>query len=217
MPYNFFMRLVIGLVAIFLFVGFSPGQETGIGLLRNPAVRRDLGLSAKASHQIEAILRRSDLRRLQAYQATGEPPTWQAEVKRKSEAEAAMVKTLTQAQRARLRQIALQSWGATSFLRPDVAAHLGLSKTQRDRIGALCRDGSRSLAETTNRVLAASRRGEGGFGARAAHPEAVKRQLAEASHASHRRLMAAAIKLLKPAQRTVWTRMIGKPFPIEKL
>lgn len=214
------MSRVVAFFALLALAGLAVCQEVSTGLLRNAAVKQDLGLSAKTFQKMVEIWAKDGLWRVlhtPTEGGGGTPPTWAETKKRESETDAALLHLLSSHQRARLRQISLQAWGGPALLRPEVAERIGLSKSQRAKIERLGQSESRTLTKTMDRIIVESQRGEGGFGARAAHPLEVRRKLAELGVESDRRLLAAAIQVLNPAQRNAWTRMIGKAFPIEKL
>ena len=107
---------------------------------------------------------------------------------------------LTPPQRVRLRQLTLQSIGASAALQPKVSARLGLSAVQRQRLAT-------SVSASNARVAARIQRGMSGRDLQDRMPEMTRLQ-AQAKEEGNRALLA----ILTPAQRTKWRAMLGRPF-----
>jgi serine/threonine protein kinase len=142
-------------------------------LLRHPSVRAELALSPDQSEQIAA-----------AFAPRGPEPAadvWHRMPDR--ETRAAIAELLTEPQRVRLRQIALQFLGPGAFSDPDVIEGLALTASQRQQIRAI-----RAEAFTP----AAGRRP-----VRAEPPAKVLKRILDA---------------LTPEQRATWQELVGVPF-----
>jgi hypothetical protein len=140
-------------------------------LLRHPSVRAELALSPEQSEQIAAAF----APRGPAADVWGRMPD--------RETRDAIAELLTESQRVRLRQIALQFLGPGAFSDPDVIDGLALTASQRQQIRAI-----RAEAFTP----AAGRRP-----VRAESPAKVLKRILDA---------------LTPEQRATWQEFVGVPF-----
>jgi serine/threonine protein kinase len=98
-----------------------PRGVARVFLLGQPAVQRDLKLSAEQTDKVKALL---DFK--------GRPPTNEG----LAAAEKALADVLTPAQAERLQQISRQTRGAQALLEPEAVAELGLTQQQKDAIQA---------------------------------------------------------------------------------
>ena len=110
-------------------------------LLAQPSAHDDLRLDESQRAKVADLSERAGRRWIEAFgdPARRRPPFERArlalEQARANEAEVDAI--LTSAQRARLRQIALQSEGPAAFREPEVVEALGLTPGQRERIRAI--------------------------------------------------------------------------------
>jgi hypothetical protein len=110
-------------------------------LLAQPPALDDLRLDEEQRRRVADLSARAGRRWVEAFGDPSRLPTPAERVRialeqaRANEAEIEAI--LTPAQRARLRQIALQSEGPTAFREPEVVEALGLTLAQRERIRAI--------------------------------------------------------------------------------
>lgn len=109
---------------------------------------------------------------------------------------------LTPPQRGRLRQLTLQSIGPAAVLQPKVAASLGLSSTQRNRL-------LDSISAANARVASKLQSGQSSDQWQKQMGEMIKLQ--NLAKAEGNRALGAT---LTPAQKAKWKAMLGKPFPM---
>jgi len=108
-------------------------------LLADPAVQDDLKLSADARQRLAPIFPelQSSLPHRDRPPASGEDRSPQ--ILRDMRAyETAIAAILSPAQRLRLRQIAIQVWGADAMQEPEVVAALNLTREQRTQLRSIC-------------------------------------------------------------------------------
>ena len=179
-----------------------PSVEYNPLLFINPQVQKELRLSPTAASKLQTTFMQEAYKILPTLsgEANGKPLSQAERTKRTLAAIAGMEKRLvamlTPAQRLRMRQLTLQSIGATAVLQPKVAASLGLSKGQKARLATSISDANEAVAARMSAGMSA----EG-------MPELTRLQK-EAKIKANRSLLA----ILTPAQRSKWKAMLGKPF-----
>ncbi len=112
-------------------------STTEIALLRNPIVLDELRVSDEQRSQVHTITSRAWREWLESFREIGISTQAQRAhnaLIRAKDVENALSETLTSQQLARLRQLRLQSEGATAFRDQDVAVTLGLTAQQREQI-----------------------------------------------------------------------------------
>ena len=116
--------------------------------------------------------------------------------------EGTLAAMLTPVQRARWRQLTLQSIGASAALQPKVASSLGLTPGQRARLGAAISDANSGVASGLRNGISANQ-------LKNRMPEMTRLQN-EAKAKGNQALLA----ILTPAQRAKWRAMLGRPLPL---
>jgi tRNA A-37 threonylcarbamoyl transferase component Bud32 len=164
-------------------------------LLSEPAILDDLRLAPGPREQLTAVLQEFTAQRHKLF---AEPPQFTYEERRQLSleclraAEKAVARLLTEQQKSRLAQIALQLQGPHAFNLPEVVERLKIGKEQRAKLG-------RSTYQTLALWYDASLQARGQEPLRAP-PAAL--QLA----------MDRALALLTPEQLGLWREMVGEPF-----
>jgi tetratricopeptide (TPR) repeat protein len=110
-----------------------PGTSP-LHLLSQPSVREELALS---DEQAQAVADLSDGRRDLFHSKNKSSDEWRQKLDEFAVKDKALPAMLMPSQAKRLQQIALQQRGAFALAEPDVAAVLGLSDEQRDKIQSL--------------------------------------------------------------------------------
>ncbi len=198
-------------------------------LLREPAVQKEVGLTAAQKSRIEAEYKRFAAR---LRELTKAPPKSQAEgaaANRKLESEQigitnTILSNLLPAQRARLKEIGLQSFGPFAMTAPDVAKDVGITKPQAQGIKSVQdgfqkqmqalqnqrMEGVRAIPQPKNpNDKAAVEAYRAKLAAYAnSHAAADRKQFESAKKQAETRVLA----LLSAAQKSKWTAMQGKPF-----
>ena len=189
-------------LAQFTSLASLPTVEYNPLLFINPQVQKELRLSPTASSKIQTTFMQEAYKILPTLngEANGKPLSQAERTKRTLVAISTMEKRLaamlTPAQKVRMRQLTLQSIGATAVLQPKVAASLGLSKGQKARLATSISDANEGVAARMRSGMSAERM-----------PELTRLQN-EAKAKANRSLLA----ILTPAQQTKWKAMLGKPF-----
>lgn len=182
-------------------------------LLMNPAVQKDLKLSPAVAQKAQGVLMEEGMKMMPlltggAQGAKGKSPADRTAMMKQifaayNRMEARTLALLTPSQQARLKQLTLQSLGASAALQPKVAAELGLTAAQKSTLGT-------KIATIQKSAYSAMSGGQ-------ASPQdwqvrmrqfAAKQQAAKA--ASEKALLA----VLTPAQEKKWNAMLGKRLPL---
>jgi hypothetical protein len=188
-------------------------------LLPYPAVQKDLGISAITAKKVAGIFRASQKRYLAMISPTPSHPNnvqqptsaqVAAEVKR---TEAELIVLLNAKQRARLREIGIQSVGAFGLTGGDLGATLKITPAQRKK---LTDAGNRLRKEFQAKMNGVVKAGHVTPKNRTQLSE-TRQKLTEARFVMMRKLAAEAGKILTGQQMAQWRRLQGKPFPIETL
>ena len=185
-----------------------PNVEYNPLLVINPKVQKELGLPpAKATQLQKAFFEEAMAILPTLTRSPGKAPLSQAERARRTMAgvthmESRLAGMLTPPQRVRLRQLTLQSIGASAALQPKVAAQLGLTAGQRTRLVSAVGDANEAVAARLNR-------GVSGQDLQHRMPEMTRLQN-NAKLQGDRALMT----ILTPAQRTKWRAMLGRPLDL---
>jgi hypothetical protein len=157
----------------------SARQESErVFLLRHPSVRTELALTPEQAERVGA-----------AFDPLGREPAdiWHRMPDR--ETRDAIAKLLTEPQRVRLRQIALQFLGPGAFSDPDVVEGLALTAAQRQQIRAIRAE---AFTPATGRA-----------GRRPVRPEPPAK------------ILKRVLDTLTPEQRATWEKFVGSPLGTE--
>jgi serine/threonine protein kinase len=171
------------------------------GLVGDPAVQEDLRVSAEQRAALEALVQ--DIR-------DGGPPDRRRDgpgaeeraqrlVREMRAHEAILEKTLTKAQLARLRQIALQVRGPQALQEPEVITALGLSRAQRSQLREIF------AGQPFDRPDQPGPPGDWGDRRRGGPPP-------WGPDSGHQAEMSRALAILTPEQLARWREMTGAPF-----
>lgn len=179
-----------------------PNVEYNPLLVINPKVQKELGLSPAKASQIQRAFFEEGGRFLSVLgNGSGKASLTPQERSRRMMAgvehmESRLAGMLTPPQRVRLRQLTLQSLGASAALQPRVLVQLGLSEGQKGRLVSAVTDANQAVA---NRMRGGINQGT---------IVEMTRLQSEAKTKGDRALLA----ILTPAQRTKWKTMLGRPF-----
>jgi eukaryotic-like serine/threonine-protein kinase len=163
------------------------------GLLHLPSVRKDLVLADSQQAPLQEFLKgwAEERSRMFGDFPRGEQARRKRLVELAEEHDQAIRRLLTDGQRLRLKQIALQLGGLMVFRRPEIVQALALTAEQRDAIRDIEHETMARVFVTAGRV--------GNEGPRRLSPRRVDS-------------LASVLKILTPAQRTRWNELIGAPF-----
>lgn len=181
-----------------------PNVEYNPLLLINPKVQKELGVPPAKAAQLKKTFVDEGMRFLSSLgTGQGKAPLSTEERNRRMMAAVTHMETrlaamLTPPQRVRLRQLTLQSIGASAALQPRVAAQLGLTANQRGRLTNAVGDANEAVANRLGKGMSQSSMVE------------MTRLQSEAKAQGNRALLA----ILTPAQRTKWRAMLGRPFDL---
>ena len=171
----------------------------------NPAVTKELKLSPAAASKLQSTFIQEAMKVLPmvltspgAKSALTPAQKTQRTLRMIGGMETKLAAMLTPAQRARWRQLTLQSIGASAALQPRVASGLGLTAGQRTRLTELVSDANEALATRLQNRTSPIRM-----------PEMTRLQN-EAKAKGDRALLV----VLTPAQRAKWRAMLGKPMAL---
>ena len=197
-----FLVASASVVAQFPSLASIPTVEYNPLLFINPQVQKELRLSPTVASKLQTTFMQEAFKILPTLngESSGKRLTEAERTKRTLAAIGVMEKRLaamlTPAQKLRMRQLTLQSIGATAVLQPKVASTLGLSNGQKARLATSVSDANEGVAARMRGGMSAERM-----------PELTRLQN-EAKAKANRSLLA----ILTPAQRTKWKAMLGKPF-----
>ena len=174
-------------------------------LFINPQIQRELRLSPAAAAGVQKAFMDEAFKIMPILTGGGGKTTGTQERTRRIFAGVQHMQTrlasmLTTPQRLRLRQLTLQSIGASAALQPKVAAQLGLSKAQRNRLGE-------AVSAANDAVASKMQRGMSGRDLQNRMPEMTRLQAQAKAQGNQ-----ALLTILTPAQRSKWKAMLGKPF-----
>lgn len=137
-----------------------------------------------------------------------------------------LLAALSPMQKARLKQLGLQSYGPFSVLAPDVEKEIGLTSAQKKRLRAIQRQAVDSAAALVKERAAVANavpwpKDQNDKAQRDAYVAKLREAMAKRSAADTKRAQAMkkqsdrkAFSVLTPIQRKKWDAMIGKKFPI---
>jgi len=165
-------------------------------LLRQASVREELKLSHDEATKIHNFTR-EQWEKAKALSKLPEAERDKKFIELTKENDQFIDKTLTKAQRKRLKEIELQVAGLLCLSRPDVASELKLTAEQKKRVPDMQKEGRQEMEE----LLYTSK------------PETRQQKLAELRKTSRDRML----KLLSEDQGKTWAKMQGKPFTGELL
>jgi|GEM_PF-3720648 len=221
------VRFTIMLSALSTVVlALAPGQTVDVSskypvyLVHYPSVQKDLELSRAALEKLAALEKHQ--RQIQMNMITevatspnGRPQPLTPRARTQAGAEmlklnAEMLAVLSPAQKARLKEIGLQSVGVDALRSPVIAALLNLNESQRTRLIA-----SGDSHHQAYRKEMISLVGDGHIGAKNMNENAQK--LAVARRDMIVQLDADAAKILTAKQEKMWKAMEGRTFPIETI
>ena len=197
-----FLVASASVIAQFPSLANIPTVEYNPLLFINPQVQKELRLSPTVASKLQTTFMQEAFKILPTLngESSGKRLTEAERTKRTLAAIGVMEKRLaamlTPVQKVRMRQLTLQSIGATAVLQPKVAATLGLSNGQKARLATSVSDANEGVAARMRGGMSAERM-----------PELTRLQN-EAKAKANRSLLA----ILTPAQRTKWKAMLGKPF-----
>ncbi len=208
----------------------GPGEGIKLGLLRSPAVQKELDLTEKQKQQVaklgddaKAAKKQFDQVSKGQEKAGGEailkgtpnPAREAALAELESGAEASLRKVLEPKQRTRLAEIALQAEGAQAFVKPEIIQALGLSDDQVDEIRGVLgtvrerQDQAKAIQKRTTEL--------GNFALEKVAKEQQKVQSRAVALKVSRRAMAEVGKIISKAQKEKYRRMCGEPFDFNEM
>jgi hypothetical protein len=185
-------------------------------LLQYPSVSKELGISSSVRQKVTKIRSDADRRRLAMMAPTTAHPNqprfsaqeYIAEAKRTDDAILAL---LSSKQKARLAEIGLQYAGAFGLLDTRVGRELNMTTQQQLRLQDAATKRERAFAQVMRSITGGSAHLVG------SDPKAQTKKLMDARIAMIKNLNGDAVNILTPVQRTKWSHMQGKPFPVESL
>ncbi len=178
----------------------GPAMRGGIGMLTNPAVQRELGITQEQLNALAQADREIRQQAMMAMQSADNTPEARLRIRDAvaEEMDAAMMRVLSQPQLLRLRQIEVQAQGPMAILAPDVQRELNMSEEQVRRAGDVWR---RHMQQMTA-AFEQARSGEN------AMPLQDRK-------AMQKKLEADLAAVLTPAQTERFKQLGGKPFQFE--
>ncbi len=178
----------------------GPAMRGGIGMLSNPAVQRELGITPEQMNTLAQADREIRQQAMLAMQSADNTPESRMRIRDAiaEEMDAAMMRVLSQPQLLRLRQIEIQAQGIMAILAPDVQRELGMSEEQVRRAGEVWRRHMQLMTAAFEKA----RSGE------AAMPLQDRK-------AMQKKLETDLAAILTPAQTERFKQLGGKPFQFE--
>jgi hypothetical protein len=208
----------------------GPGEGLKLGLLRLPAVQKELELTAKQKGEIARLGEETKAAKKEVDSATkgqekakgeaipkGFPdPAKEARdsalAELESRAETSLRKLLDAKQRARLAEIALQVEGPQAFLRPEIIQPLGIDEFQLEQIQNILG----SVRERQDQAKAVQKRSAelGTMALEKVSKEQQKIQSRGIALKMSKRAMSEIGKVLTKSQKAKYTKMLGEPFDL---
>jgi len=183
-----------------------PSSGMNGAYLNNPAVQKELHMTPAQIAKVKAALP-------QPGEFRGSNGNMQQMMRERLQKMDAATAVLNGPQKARLKQITLQSYGAAALMMTSVQKDLGLNAGQVKQIAAA---NERISKERQDAMQKMGRTMPG-----QAQDEKAWRQRADQFRAQaekwRKELAAASMKVLTPTQKAKWTAMQGKPFNVEQL
>jgi membrane-associated HD superfamily phosphohydrolase len=223
----FAVVLALAVVSAALAQGGGSIAQASIALLADPAVRKELKLTAAQSKQIEAEFKRVN----DAMKNTKPPKTaqeQQAIQKKVQSLQSSLVSRvqgkLTGTQKKRLRELGLQFFGPFAMLSPDIQKELGLNASQVAKIKsaqASMRNEMEALQKKRQSQVAAITKPKDPKDEKAMQAYAQKVQAMLAQHgpadqksvqAMKKRAEDRVMAALSSAQKSKWKEMLGRIF-----
>ena len=206
--------LVVGLI---LAVGIgahaqAPGMPSlwyNPALMMDPAVQKDLHVSQDVAQKAVQAMMQTAMKvgpaAMSAAGGTTPTPAQQKElIAALDRMQKDTTKDLTPAQKARLHEITLQSYGPKALLDPKIGAQVGLTAVQTDKL----RTELFKVAHAQAQAMRAQNGGKTGFNLQAIQETAKKgRTQSEAVLA----------RVLTPVQRAKWKNLQGRPITLGPL
>ena len=172
--------------------GFGMGRSMGSAfILMRADVQKELKLTATQKSTVE--------KKMQALMpkpgAAGQRPDFK---KLSDQAKAVVKSTLTAAQYKRYEELSLQMQGAGALGRDDIAAKLGLTAAQKQKIQTISKSAGDQMRQT--------------FEKNRNNPDAARKAAESLRTSTNTKVLA----VLTPAQKAKWLTMIGKPFTFQR-
>jgi hypothetical protein len=191
--------------------GFGRGGGMGgpLGLLSNPSVQKELGLSEDQVKKVQTVTKeitdkhadeRAEIRQLGRGSDEAREKSQALNKKIADEMKEGLKGVLTTKQEKRLNQIALQARGIQAFNDPEVQKKLDLKDDQKEKLKTIAEDSQNEIRE----AFQGARAGGGDF------QEAMKKITALRKEALDK-----ATSVLDDTQKKTWQDMTGKPFQIQ--
>ncbi len=211
----------------------GPGEGVKLGLIRLPAVQKELDLSekqkaeiAKLGNEAKAAKKQLDTASKNQEKAKGEAtPKGSPDPAREARdsaladlelgSETSLGKLLNAKQRTRLSEIALQAEGPQAFLKPELIQALGLNDDQVEQIGAVLG----AVRERRDQAKAIQKRSSelGTFALEKVSKDQQKVQSRAIALKIGKRAMTEVGKIISKAQKVKYVKLLGEPFDLSGL
>lgn len=189
-----------------------------IFLLRYGPVKKDLGLTPQVSKKIEGIQNAAQKQLMAAmapnvsHPNTTHAPTYQEMAAQAKKSDSSILALMSASQKTRLRQIGLQYAGVYGLQDPAIAGPLKITPDEHKRLMEAIKKRAADMGKTVQSLMPSTHLVPG-----KSHPVDSMNRITNARIAMLKALDGDARKILTPAQVSAWTKMKGKPFPVEVL